>query len=129
MQISLKYFHCLKSLFGNTKMHCKFSNLKENVRTFLKIVNFLCNNIWSENVLFYHKACFPEKCEFYWFYCNTNLKDCVLFKWTKSSIEIHVLKVKKKKHVFLNFVEKYARLKGKKSSCYYNYHYWMSLEY
>ena len=41
------------------------------------------------------------------------MKDCVFFKWTRLSIEIDVIAVKKN-HVFLNFVEKYVRLKVKK---------------
>ena len=36
--------------------------LKQNVKKFKKLLTyFLCNNIWSENFLFYHKTCFPGK--------------------------------------------------------------------
>ena len=68
------------------------------------------------------KLVFREKCEFYLFCDNTILKDCVLFKQTQLSIEIDIIVVKK--HIFLNFVEKYVRSKRKKESLsYYNYHY------
>ena len=96
-------------------------NLKENVRNFLKncylTSYFLCDNIWSDNFLFYQKNCFLElifweKREFYLFYFNSIFKDRVVFKETQSSIAIDVIVVKK--HPFLNFVEKYARLKWKK---------------
>ena len=38
----------------------------------------LCDNIWSENFLFYHKTCFPRKMRVYY---NAVLKDRILFKW------------------------------------------------
>ena len=43
---------------------------------------------------------------------------------TLSSIEIDVIVAKK--HVFLNFIEKYVRLKWKKKVNLLNYHYGMS---
>ena len=52
------------------------------------------------------------KREFYLFYYKAFLKDRVLFKKTQPSIEIDVIVVKK--HIFLNFFEKYIRLKWKK---------------
>ena len=47
-----------------------------------------------------------------------------LFKETRSSIEIDVIFVKK--HIFLNFVEKYLTEK-KPEKCYYNWDYWIGL--
>ena len=52
--------------------------------------------------------------EFYLFYCDAFLKDCVLFKSALSSIEIAVIVVKR--HVFLNFVERHEGLKIKRKN-------------
>ena len=60
------------------------------------------------------KLVFRGKCKFYLFYYSIIFKDRVLFKQSQLSIEIDVIVVKK--HVFLNFVEKYVRLKQKKES-------------
>ena len=60
-------------------------------RTFLSIIKFVSR----------------EKHEFYLFYYKAIFKDCILFKMTKSSIEINTIVVKK--HMSLNFVEKYVR--------------------
>ena len=61
-------------------------------RTFFSIIKFV----------------FREKDEFYLFYFITIFKDRVLFKETRSSIEIDVIVVKKT-YFFLNFVQKYVR--------------------
>ena len=61
-------------------------------RTFFSIIKFV----------------FGEKDEFYIFYFITIFKDRVLFKETRSSIEIDVIVVKKT-YFFLNFVQKYVR--------------------
>ena len=52
------------------------------------------------------------KRELYLFFYDNIFKDRVLFKKTQSSLEIGVIVVKK--HVFLNFMENYVRLKWKK---------------
>ena len=67
------------------------------------------------------KLVFQEKCEFYLFYyLNTISKDWILFKYTWLRIQIGIIAMKK--HVFLNVLEKYVRLKWKKASqYYYNY--------
>ena len=58
------------------------------------------DNIWSENFLFLIiKPDFQVKLEFYLFYYNAFFKDCILFKWTRSSIEIDTIVVKK--HIFV----------------------------
>ena len=35
--------------------------LKENIRNFSETVNFLCDNVWSENFRFYHITCLPRQ--------------------------------------------------------------------
>ena len=76
--------------------------------------------IFGETVFFsIIKHVFGERREFYLYYYDHIFKDCVLFRWTCSSIEIDVIVVKK--HVFLNFLEKYVRLS------YYNCHFWICL--
>ena len=86
--------------------------LKENERKFLKNCQ-----LSSYAIIFGHrtffliiKLGFRGKSEFYLFFNNAILKDCVLFHWTQLSIEIDVTVVKKT-FFFLNFVEKYVRLK------------------
>ena len=41
----------------------KTTNFKGERKKFFKklLIYFLCNNIWWENFLFYHKTCFPKK--------------------------------------------------------------------
>ena len=53
--------------------------LKGNVRNILKIVNFLCDNARSKNILFFHKTCSLKK-KVSFIYSNTIFKDQVLFK-------------------------------------------------
>ena len=60
------------------------------------------------------KLVFRGNCKFYLFYYSVIFKDRVLFKQSQLSIETDVIVVKK--HVFLNLVEKYVRLKQKKES-------------
>ena len=52
---------------------------------------------------------FRGKRELYLFYYNAIFKDRVLCKQTQSNIEIDAIVVKK--HLFLNFAEKYVKLK------------------
>ena len=47
--------HCLRRLL---KINLLNNNLKENVKIFLKTDNFVCDNIWSEDFIFYHKTWF-----------------------------------------------------------------------
>ena len=85
----------------------------ERTKNFKKrLTYFLCNNIWSEKFISITKLVFHVKRELYLFYYNTIFKDHILLKQTQSSIEIDAIIVKK--HVFFNFVEKYARFKWKK---------------
>ena len=57
-----------------------------------------------------NKLVFRGKRGFSLLCCSAILKDRVLFKQTQSTIEIDVNVVKK--HIPLNFIEKYVRLKG-----------------
>ena len=54
--------------------------VKGDCKKFLKkpLLYFLCNNIWSETFLFYHKTCFPS--EFYLLYYNGIFKDHVILR-------------------------------------------------
>ena len=55
------------------------------------------------------KLVLRQKYKFYLFYYNVIFKDHILVKQTQPIIEIDIIVVKK--HVFLNFVEKYVGLK------------------
>ena len=89
-----------------------YGPFKENVRKFFKncqLSSFVL--IFGQRTFFLIiKLVFRGKSEFYLFCYNAILKDCALFHWTQFSIEIDVTVVKKT-FFFLNFVEKYVRLK------------------
>ena len=72
-----------------------FSTLKENVRNFYKTVELLLIRLYLVRELFFlSENLFWGKREFYLFYYNAILEDCVLFKKTQSIIEIDVIVVK-----------------------------------
>ena len=62
-------------LLYQNKNSFKVFILKENVRTFLKTVNVLCDSF-----LFYHKTCFPKEASVLFFLLWRYVKDCALFK-------------------------------------------------
>ena len=82
--------------------------------------------IFGQRSLFsFIKLAFREKLEFYLLYYNAIFKDCILFKETQSGIKIDVIVVKK--HMPFKFPWKVCKIEVKKnkSSCYFNYHYWI----
>ena len=75
------------------------------------LIFFLCNNMWSENFLFYYKTCSPrEKGEFDLFYYNAVFKD-YLYHLNRLGRAFKQRLLQSKKYVFLNFVEKYVSKK------------------
>ena len=64
-------------------------------------LSFLSQNLLSK-----------KKRGFYLFYYNVIFKDCVLFKYNKSSVGIDVIVVKK--HVSFKFCRKVCKIKARK---------------
>ena len=79
--------------------------------------------MFGQRTLFsFIKRLFQQNHELYFMYSIT--MQFLMIVETLSSIEIDVIAAKK--HVFLNFIEKYLRLKWKKNVNLLNYHYGMS---
>ena len=85
---------------------------------------YLCDNIQPENLFSgLRELVFREKTWVFFFYYNAIFKDCALFKYSKLSIEIDIIIVKK--HIYLfKFCEKVCKIKVKKRNLMYNYHFW-----
>ena len=70
-------------------------------------MNFLCDNIWSEKFVLYHKTLFPRKT---WLKTSIEIeallsKTCLFkFRWKKSEKK----KVKKKMNVIITIIIEYA---------------------
>ena len=80
----------------------------------------LCDTIWSENFLFYHKACFPS-----FIYSNVALFSKIAYYLNSRALKLTSLQ--SKNICLFKFRWKGCKFEWKNESCYHNYHYWICL--